>query len=260
MSQLGSGSAPERGDAQNDGDLGAVETPEQTPSPRHSKHTDSGYITSDYASSTGEAHGHLDPDTDDEDAEDAEKSGRHGQQQQQQEQQLRPTVCVFYLQGRCHHGSACRFAHDLAAEAPPCRFYTRGQECRYGDRCRFAHDPDARQRWAEGAGRGGGGRSGRGQGRGYGRGRGGYGSGGGRTGAGGYDFAAEFIIGRVLAKEAGLLDSEGYGSDATYEDELDERTCNMGFTRGEMDELLCQGVKPWDEDAWDVLAALHDYD
>lgn len=64
-------------------------------------------------------------------------------------------------------------------------------------RCRFAHDPDARQRWAEGAGRGGGGRSGRGQGRGYGRGRGGYGSGGGRTGAGGYDFAAEFIIGRV---------------------------------------------------------------
>lgn len=28
--------------------------------------------------------------------------------------------------------------------------------------------------------------------------------------------------------------SEGYGSDATYEDELDERTCNMGFTRGEV--------------------------
>ncbi len=63
-------------------------------------------------------------------------------------------------------------------------------------RCRFAHDPDARQRWAERASRGGGGGGRGGDGSGRGRGRG-YGSGGGRTGAGGYDYAAEFIIGRV---------------------------------------------------------------
>ncbi|KXZ50738.1 hypothetical protein GPECTOR_15g423 [Gonium pectorale] len=62
----------------------------------------------------------------------------------------------------------------------------------------------------------------------------------------------------AVACGQGLADSDGYGSDATYEDEVDERMDNMGFTRDELNDLLCQGVKPWDEDAWDVLAALQD--
>ncbi|PSS36925.1 hypothetical protein PHLCEN_2v1243 [Hermanssonia centrifuga] len=41
------------------------------------------------------------------------------------------------------------------------------------------------------------------------------------------------------------------------DDEFDERCENFGFTRSEMNELLCQGVKPWDDDAWDVLDALN---
>ena len=32
-------------------------------------------------------------------------------------------------------------------------------------------------------------------------------------------------------------------------DELEERMMNGGFTNDEVDELLAQGVKPWDEDA-----------
>ncbi|PSC74160.1 hypothetical protein C2E20_2632 [Micractinium conductrix] len=39
-------------------------------------------------------------------------------------------------------------------------------------------------------------------------------------------------------------------------EELEERMENCGFTHDEAYELLCQGVKPWDNDAWDVLAAL----
>ncbi len=45
-------------------------------------------------------------------------------------------------------------------------------------------------------------------------------------------------------------------------DELDEETkerqMNLGFTNSEVEELLCQGVKPWDEDAWAVMDALND--
>ena len=33
-------------------------------------------------------------------------------------------------------------------------------------------------------------------------------------------------------------------------DEEEERMNNFGFTEGEVMELLCQGVKPWDDDAW----------
>lgn len=32
--------------------------------------------------------------------------------------------------------------------------------------------------------------------------------------------------------------------------EVEERMANFGFTEDEVMELLCQGVKPWDDDAW----------
>ncbi|KXN88552.1 Serine/threonine-protein phosphatase 5 [Leucoagaricus sp. SymC.cos] len=38
--------------------------------------------------------------------------------------------------------------------------------------------------------------------------------------------------------------------------QLEERINNLGFTQVEVEELLCQGVKPWDDDAQDVLQAL----
>ncbi|KAH9983249.1 hypothetical protein BJV74DRAFT_851408 [Russula compacta] len=41
------------------------------------------------------------------------------------------------------------------------------------------------------------------------------------------------------------------------ESEMEERMANFGFTEDEVSELLCQGVKPWDEDAWDVRNALY---
>jgi hypothetical protein len=36
----------------------------------------------------------------------------------------------------------------------------------------------------------------------------------------------------------------------TWDPFIQERADNFGFTQDEVEELLCQGVKPWDEDAW----------
>jgi hypothetical protein len=79
---------------------------------------------------------------------------------------------------------------------------------------------------SEGSSRGG--RRGHGRGRNRGRGRG-RGRGKGRGGSRG-----------------GRLDQY----DEELESEVQERMDNFGFTEDEVDELLCQGVKPWDDDAW----------
>ncbi|KAI0065070.1 hypothetical protein BV25DRAFT_1989327 [Artomyces pyxidatus] len=49
-----------------------------------------------------------------------------------------------------------------------------------------------------------------------------------------------------------------YG-DEFGQDEMDERAVNGGFTDYEVSELMMQGIKPWDEDAWDVLDALQSF-
>lgn len=49
----------------------------------------------------------------------------------------------------------------------------------------------------------------------------------------------------------------GDGEESEY-DELSERMEHMGFTASEFDELISQGVRPWDDDAWDVLRVLND--
>lgn len=46
------------------------------------------------------------------------------------------------------------------------------------------------------------------------------------------------------------------GDQSDDDDEIEERMANYGFTYDEMNELLCQGVKPWDEDAWVCNASL----
>ncbi|KAK0452745.1 uncharacterized protein EV420DRAFT_1645595 [Desarmillaria tabescens] len=45
--------------------------------------------------------------------------------------------------------------------------------------------------------------------------------------------------------------------DWDFENEMEERMNNNGFTDDEVQELLCQGVKPWDDDARDVLNFLY---
>ena len=45
------------------------------------------------------------------------------------------------------------------------------------------------------------------------------------------------------------------GEDADREE--DERSSYCGYTESEHDELLCYGIKPWDDDADSVLALIH---
>ena len=53
-----------------------------------------------------------------------------------------------------------------------------------------------------------------------------------------------------------LYDEEGEESDGVYDEEGEEEVGMYGFTHDEEMELLSQGVKPWEDDAHDVLAAL----
>lgn len=51
--------------------------------------------------------------------------------------------------------------------------------------------------------------------------------------------------------------SGGFFDDSSSDDEYGRGM--LGFSGSEVEELLCQGVKPWDSDAEDVLAALNGY-
>ncbi|OCH91987.1 hypothetical protein OBBRIDRAFT_833801 [Obba rivulosa] len=51
--------------------------------------------------------------------------------------------------------------------------------------------------------------------------------------------------------------SMGDGDDDEYDAEMDERAGNYGFSHDELNELLSYGVKPWEDDAWDFLDAVH---
>ncbi|KIP07573.1 hypothetical protein PHLGIDRAFT_127540 [Phlebiopsis gigantea 11061_1 CR5-6] len=50
-----------------------------------------------------------------------------------------------------------------------------------------------------------------------------------------------------------------YEEDSDFERDMDKRAMNCGFTNDEVFELMCQGVKPWDDDAWDVMHALQSF-
>ncbi len=50
----------------------------------------------------------------------------------------------------------------------------------------------------------------------------------------------------AMARNRGLYSPYGR-RESEWED---ERAENFGFLRGEAKELACQGVKPWDDDAW----------
>lgn len=47
-----------------------------------------------------------------------------------------------------------------------------------------------------------------------------------------------------------LNDEDDDGGSWNADRETEERSKNFGFSDDEVSELLCQGVKPWDDDAW----------
>jgi hypothetical protein len=179
-------------------------------------------------------------------------------------------VCMYFLLGNCRFGtSVCVYSHDKTY-LPPCRWWEDEEKCSILRTMSESLGPvqdsafmpymsaivDDRLAWksahgvamegmyghwrnqaidgfrdavdvalasaAYGGSSSRGSRGGRGRGRGKGRGRGTGGRRGGRR----------------------------FQDDEVDEDpEIEERMANFGFTEDDVMELLCQGVKPWDEDA-----------
>ncbi|KAI9138105.1 hypothetical protein BKA69DRAFT_1177641 [Paraphysoderma sedebokerense] len=204
-----------------------------------------------------------------------------------------PAPCKFFASGSCRYGNDCRFSHDNNSQpsyshsrsfAPsssstsyrqtpePCRFFKQGS-CRYGNQCRYFHDmstggpTDPLLQRQTGA----------------------------RKLPVNSDDPDEFddindyfdnmhnemlmyglkpwevedydtfedikAAQRKFDAEAELnkgvpSDDEFDDDDDLFGDETEQRMNNGGFTDLELQELLAQGVKPWDNDAWDVLEAL----
>lgn len=76
------------------------------------------------------------------------------------------TICVYYMQGKCHRGDDCPYSHnalpprkmelckfylmDCCAKRDkclymhhdfPCKFFHTGLRCNQGDNCKFSHQP-----------------------------------------------------------------------------------------------------------------------
>ncbi|XP_033095752.1 probable E3 ubiquitin-protein ligase makorin-1 [Anneissia japonica] len=54
----------------------------------------------------------------------------------------RKIPCRFFLNGKCNHGSNCKYSHDQSNKPSSlCVYYLEGR-CMYGDKCRFDHDKE----------------------------------------------------------------------------------------------------------------------
>ncbi|XP_057332726.1 protein suppressor of sable isoform X2 [Microplitis mediator] len=93
-----------------------------------------------------------------------ERSGRRNQNNDNV--QDADSICVYYMQGKCHRGDDCPFSHnalpprkmelckfylmDCCAKRDkclymhhdfPCKFFHTGLKCNQGDNCKFSHEP-----------------------------------------------------------------------------------------------------------------------
>lgn len=54
----------------------------------------------------------------------------------------------------------------------------------------------------------------------------------------------------TMGKKKSTVYSSSYPSWEGYDSDRDEENGMFGFTSSQVDELICHGVKPWDDDAW----------
>ncbi|XP_070154724.1 protein suppressor of sable isoform X2 [Polyergus mexicanus] len=95
------------------------------------------------------------------------RNDRNGRRQQNNDHgQEADTICVYYMQGKCHRGDDCPYSHnalpprkmelckfylmDCCAKRDkclymhhdfPCKFFHTGLKCNQGDNCKFSHQP-----------------------------------------------------------------------------------------------------------------------
>lgn len=74
--------------------------------------------------------------------------------------------------------------------------------------------------------------------------------------------AVGLLLALGLVRALGGMRSRNVASGGFLDDSSSDDECGrgmLGFSGSDVEELLCQGVKPWDSDAEDVLAALNGY-
>ncbi|KAF8137160.1 hypothetical protein EV363DRAFT_1316886 [Boletus edulis] len=205
--------------------------------------------------------------------------------------------CKFYNRAECKNGRACRYSHapDQKSERDAlgrnvCRYYLIGV-CKFGERCSYLHSKEyllqqgwwstaegvdkerkryevvrmlnkatanynnqtkasrtgqtAKKKQLKGKKKGEHSRSGLGV----------SGSGVPRVSPSEIGESSQRMSTKSKKKPIVYSDSRWGG----YDLDGDDDNGMFGFTGSEVEELLCQGVKPWDDDARDVLDALYDY-
>ncbi|KAF8646277.1 hypothetical protein AX16_007286 [Volvariella volvacea WC 439] len=136
-------------------------------------------------------------------------------------------ACRFYNRNGCNRGSNCRFSHapdersirdELGQNV--CIYYL-VDECKFGSKCNYSH----RKTYLP---------------------------------VDGWWNDPKRVEGVKLSVLINNYIPDGedawenvYDMDEEMDEEMQERSRNMGFTNAEVEELLAQGVKPWDDDAWE---------
>ncbi|XP_011641735.1 uncharacterized protein LOC105430088 isoform X1 [Pogonomyrmex barbatus] len=94
------------------------------------------------------------------------RNERNSRRAQNNDPDTTDTICVYYMQGKCHRGDDCPFSHnalpprkmelckfylmDCCAKRDkclymhhdfPCKFFHTGLKCNQGDNCKFSHQP-----------------------------------------------------------------------------------------------------------------------
>ncbi|KAJ7655938.1 hypothetical protein B0H17DRAFT_1338006 [Mycena rosella] len=182
---------------------------------------------------------------------------------------LGKNVCLYFLLGQCKFEAKCIYSHSRAALSATRGWWndaaqTAAVKRRIEDvkeRGRVQREERERERKEKGGRR-------KGKGKGKSGGRTGGGQRGGGSGkrseqVGGQEMWAQYGVGGFAMP--GGVGGFGMGMPMPMpmpmgvqmgEEEMEQRMANMGFTDYDLNELAAQGVKPWDDDAGAVLAAL----
>ncbi|KAI8896685.1 hypothetical protein BC833DRAFT_527979 [Globomyces pollinis-pini] len=143
--------------------------------------------------------------------------------------------CRFFSKGTCNKGDACRFSHQQPNKTIlNCGNLIVYGKCEYGSNCIYSHSILSKSENVQ-------------------------------TVFGSEQEQKVKSYGNPVVEFATLnkppkTQLERLRNSYCSDDESDleeQRIQNGGFTDEEVNELLCQGVKPWDEDAWAVLNALN---
>ncbi|KAK9763313.1 hypothetical protein K7432_010124 [Basidiobolus ranarum] len=146
-----------------------------------------------------------------------------------------PSPCRFFMKGYCRFGNKCRFSHQGLDQGHPelilnrpisipiCRYWLQGS-CRFGNQCRYDHPMIPRPSIPTPLP---------------------------------YPIPMPYMAMPPPVGMDSFSNQEYDTNQFAYDNEIEERIENFGFTEDEVSTLLSYGVMPWESNAWEILAAIH---